>query len=165
MHRRIVGLVAAAMLSATIAGAQEEPFPVSVGIGGGSSGFSSDFSPHLLFVVAVTPPRSPIALRLDGLWREPAPETFDGNLLSAVSASAVVTLRPWRVSPYLVVGLTRSSEYVARTMITSGTYSVPARTELTGGAGLATRMGRATVFGELRELGRNGSLLTFGVTF
>ena len=164
MRRRIVGLVAAGMLSATVAGAQEDSFPVSVGIGGASSGVSTH-RPHLLFVVGLTPPRSPVSLRLDGLWRAPIRGTANNDLLTAVSASAVVTLRPWRVSPYLIVGATRASEYAAPSLLGPTMYQVPARTELTGGAGLATRWGRAKVFGELRDLRSTGSLLTFGLTF
>ena len=160
--RSMFVLMAALTLSAGAASAQDA-FPVTLGVGGGAGGGAAH-PYHGLVLVEVAAPRYPVAFRLDGLLTPPG-NRVNTDMFSAISASAIVTLRPWRVSPYLVVGATRVSEYAYPNLLSTGFSTVPARTQLTGGLGLGLRLGRARVFGEMRTLQDGGTPLTFGVKF
>ncbi len=96
--RRMIVLIAAVLLAATGPANAQDSWPVSLGLGGGlGGGMLSDY--HGLLVVGITPPRSPIGLRLDGLLRPRTDDRFANvDLLTGVSASAVITLRRgvWR---------------------------------------------------------------------
>ena len=159
--RRMVAVLLGLVLSATAAAAQDR-WPVSVGVGGG---FISGWDKyHALVTVGIKPSRSPVGLRLDGMWRT-QPNRYNGDLLSAVSANAMITLRPWRVSPYLLVGVTRTSEYVINPPLSSTVFESPARTQLTGGFGLETQVRGAKLFLEMRNMQHSGTPLTFGISF
>lgn len=140
----------------------QAPYPVAIGLGGGIQGDIGDYH-HGMAVVTVTPAGSPIALRLDGVMGKRGLPT-----VTALSASAVITLRPWRVAPYLVVGASRTTaEAYSYNAVSGGTAwrrSVTA-TDLTGGLGLKLRSGRTTMFAEMRSLGAVGTPLTVGFTF
>jgi len=141
----------------------QDRYPVTIGAGGG---VLSGSAYHGLLLVGITPARSPIGLRLDGLLTPPNQRgRMNSELLSAVSASAVITLRPWRVAPYLLVGATRTASYATPSLLSPSVYYNPARTELTGGLGLSMRWRGANMFGEMRNLKESGTALTFGVTF
>lgn len=159
MHRiALVACVGVLALPAHAAGAQER-YPVSVGLGGGihPTGY------HGLALVTLTPAKFPVSLRLDGMVGRQFPGKPSSRPTSALSASALITLRPWRVAPYLIVGASRTGESV---LDFEGHYFyTPAQTELTGGLGLGWRFGRGTLFGEMRTMGRFGSPLTIGLSF
>jgi hypothetical protein len=158
--RRFLVVGCIALLSASSAAAQD-PFPVSVGVGGGFvSGWDNA---HAMVVVGFKPAKSPIGLRLDGIWAPPNGR-FNRDLLTAASVSAVVTLRPWRVAPYLIVGATRTSEY-AFEGLTGTMYTSPAVTQLTGGLGFETKLRGGRMFLEMRELRHSGIPLSLGFSF
>ena len=160
--RRMIGFVAAMLLPTSFALAQSpSSYPVTLGLGGGMIG---NYDVHALAVVGITPANWPVGLRLDGMWTE-SNGLWNRDLLSAVSASAVVTLRPWRVAPYLIVGATRSSDYVIPPIGSYQPYYIPARTDLTGGLGITTQWRKTKLFLEMRHMGRTGNPLTFGLTF
>lgn len=159
MRRIVAFLLPLIVVPLSISRAQH-PFPVTVGLGGGVVNGSH----HGMLVVGITAPRSPVSLRLDGLIT-PARGRVNTDFFSALSASAVVSLRPWRVAPYLVVGATRTNEFAVRSLDGQSYRQVPASTELSGGAGLSMRWRRATIFTEARTLQRAGSPITFGISF
>ncbi len=160
--RSLAALFFCVILPASAVAAQD-PWPVSVGLGGG---MLTNNTPHAMVLVGVRPTnRLPVSLRLDGIWR-PADGRINADLLSAVSASAIVTLRPWRFAPYLIVGATRTSEYVYDLGLTGPAYyTSPAVTQLTGGIGFETRLRRGRAFLELRELRNSGIPLSLGFSF
>ena len=155
----LAALMVVAAISPVAAQAQ---YPVAVGLGGGIQGDIGDYH-HGMAVVTVTPAKSPIALRLDGVMgKRGLPR------VTALSASGVITLRPWRVAPYLIVGTSRTTTQAYSTTDISGRtvwrQSVTT-TDLTGGLGLKLRTGNATMFAEMRSLGAVGTPLTLGFTF
>jgi hypothetical protein len=161
---RFVTFVALLMLPLAVAQGQEpndDRYPVTVGFGGGFMGMDVI---HAMALVGVTPPGWPVGLRLDGIWRESEGRS-NTDLLSSASASAVITLRPWLLSPYLIVGATRTSEYV---ILPRGSFPLrvfPAETQLSGGLGVSTQAGRARIFIEMREMQNSGTPITLGVSF
>lgn len=159
---RPVALAALMIAAAVSPAAAQAPYPVAIGLGGGIQGEVGDYH-HGMAVVTVTPAESPIALRLDGVMGK---RGLPG--VSALSASTVVTLRPWRVAPYLIVGASRTTtEAYSYTDIMGATVwrQSVTTTELTGGLGLKLRSGRTTMFAEMRSLGAVGTPLTVGFTF
>lgn len=162
--RVFVVLTAALLFCCASVGRAQDPYPVTLGVGGGMVSGWDNY--HGLLLVSIKPARSPIALRLDGLVTPPDHRgRTTGEMLSAVSASAVIMLRPWRVSPYLVVGATRTSAYGSESLLSGTPYYSPAVTELTGGLGLGMRWRGTNLFGEMRNLKQSGTALSFGVTF
>ena len=140
----------------------QDAYPVSIGVGGGRSGIDTY---HGLATVTLKPTTAPVSLRLDGMMGR----VFGGRPYTrnttTLSASAVITLRPWRVEPYLIVGASRTSAFVLEVRDTHEMFYSPSRTELTGGLGLGWKLGRATLFGEFRKMGVAGSPLTIGLSF
>lgn len=158
-------VVAALVLGSFQLADAQEPYPVAVGLGAGLQGGLGEGYYHGMVHVTVTPPRWPVALRLDGVAGREGHHV--SAMTTALSASTVVTLRPWRIAPYLIVGHTRvhipaySVTYAGQAMVR------PARedTDLSGGLGLRTRVRSGEIFGEMRSLGQLGAALTMGFTF
>lgn len=162
MLRAIVGVIASCVFVNAPLLAQDK-YPIAVGLGLGINGERVDQWYHGMALVVVTPPRSPISLRLDGVV---AKQGEHMPVASALSASAVIALRPWRVAPYLVVGASRTYTG-AYTYRSAPWLTIPDRekTELTGGFGLSARFRTGRAFVEMRSLGQVGAPLSIGFSF
>jgi hypothetical protein len=174
MSRKMFAVVALALIAPVMAAKAQVSFGVAAGaaVPSGSFGDSFDMGYNLTALVAVSPPLSPVGLRVDGMFNEfNSKSTILGATqkyrISALTANAVFKAPGVIVlSPYLMGGLGTYNSKIASSSSSSNDFGWNL------GGGIKFGLAGFAAFGEIRyhQIQSSGSSLkfipiTFGVMF